>query len=182
MLCHGESFTDLFPIHPKAVGNTSPGTLACLWRRSDDESSREYCTTINIPAIQVSDPGLSAQLSNLDNLGLVTDVNFLAFAHHCTIGESVLVSLKVNNRTEMNQDVEYQVADTKDFLLSGKKFGRMTVLPRSSTELYIKLVPLTCGLRNIPEIKVVSQKTSHNLLPPEDLGHFLSVAQTLPSN
>jgi hypothetical protein len=97
----------------------------------------------------------------------------------CEIGESVLIILKVNNKSEMNQDIEYSVADTKDFLLSGKKFGKVTILPRSETEVYIKLVPLYCGLRSLPGIKVFSQKYASDLLPPEDLGTILSMAQKL---
>jgi hypothetical protein len=173
LLLNGESYSTcvLFIIdqeHTESLGN-----LVCRWYRHGSESESSV-TELPLPVMNSQIPSLTANLCNLiakdDALILIFGVlDYQDFSH---LGTSMKVDVKISNNTGVNQEIQYSLADSPDFLIGGKKSGMVCILPLASMVLSYNLTPIRAGFLNLPKMKIYSPKLDLNFLPTESRQTF----------
>src|SRR5690349_8793448 len=70
------------------------------------------------------------------------------------LGEAAPVLVRVSNRTKQHQVASYFIADSKAFLVAGKKNFTFEIMPESELEICIKLLGIMIGQHSLPTIRV----------------------------
>eukprot|EP00850_Spirogloea_muscicola_P017600 SM000153S01589 [mRNA] locus=s153:65187:74651:- [translate_table: standard] len=70
------------------------------------------------------------------------------------LGRPFHASMTIANNTPLLQEVAFSVADSGSFLFAGARTGTISILPHSSHNLPLCLVPLTSGMLALPQLQL----------------------------
>ncbi|XP_068648331.1 uncharacterized protein [Aristolochia californica] len=154
LLVPGEGFKWVFSVIPQLAGSSiGVGTMSLKWSRdppNSGEMASEISTKCNIPNVKVEKPPLLVSL---------------VCPPHTILGVPFTLYLKIQNRTDLLQEIRYSVLDSQSFVLAGPHNGTIDILPNSEGILYYKLVALMCGQQQLPRITVTSERYAARLQP-----------------
>ncbi|KAL5752309.1 hypothetical protein ACOSP7_022493 [Xanthoceras sorbifolium] len=150
LLVPGEEFKKVFTIIPSAGSSRLRlGTLCLRWRRnsgSDDTRTEAWVTTKhNLPEVEV-------EVSPL--------VVSLEYPPYAILGDPFMYLVKIQNQTQLLQEVKFSLADVQSLVLSGSHSDTFFVLPKSQHTLNYKVVPLASGSQQLPKVTVTSVRYS----------------------
>jgi hypothetical protein len=104
---------------------------------------------------------------------------FIEYADVTRIGESISIRLTISNHTNSNQQAQYDVSESSDFLLTGKRSGLISILPLSLQEILINAIPISSGYTQMPDIKIYSQQFNQWWIPSHSKRQVLILSQNL---
>ncbi|KAL3828855.1 hypothetical protein ACJIZ3_017657 [Penstemon smallii] len=145
----GEEFKKVFTVMPK-VNSTKLkiGTVSLKWQRdsrnfADDKS--QVITKHRLPDVNIELPPLVVSLD---------------CPPHAILGNPFTYSVRIQNRTELLQEIKYSLADSQSFMSSGSHSDTIYVLPRSAHTLRYMLLPLGLGPQQLPRVTMTSVRYS----------------------
>ncbi|KAJ4962840.1 hypothetical protein NE237_022779 [Protea cynaroides] len=159
ILVPGEDFKQVFTIIPELDFPTlAMGTVSLRWSREfrfEEQShtglmATEVLTRHKLPHVNVE---MAPLIVNLE------------CPPHAILGSPFTCYVRIQNQTELLQEVKYSLGDTQNFLFSGSHNDTFFVLPKSKHTLGYKLVSLACGSQQLPRVTVTSLKYSTELQP-----------------
>jgi hypothetical protein len=153
VISSGESATMLFHVRPlEASPSLHVGSVNVKWRRvcreggsSSEELKRIVSKAISIPKVHVEEPAL------------LTTFNCPTGA---TVGVPFDVSLCVENRTGLAQEVSFSVQDSPAFILSGAHNDTLHILPYAKDVISYRLVSIASGLQQLPQVSLTATRYS----------------------
>lgn len=151
LLVPGEEYKKVFSVTP--VSNTSKVSLGnvCLkWMRDGNSTVSGVSTKHKLPEVGVE---LSPVIVSLE------------CPPHAVLGEPFTYYIKIQNQTELLQEIKYSVLDSQSFISSGSHKDTIFVLPKSEHVLSYKLVPLTSGSQHLPRATVTAARYSAAFRP-----------------
>lgn len=152
LLVPGKEFKKVFTITPSAVASKLKlGTVCLKWRRSSSSDSLNnsaetwVLTKHNLPevAVEVSP--------------LVVSLDYPPFA---ILGEPFTYLVKIQNQTDLLQEVKLILGDAQSMVLSGSHSDTVYILPQSHHTLTYQAVPLFSGSQQLPKVTVTSTRYS----------------------
>lgn len=151
LLVPGEEFKKVFSITPR--GNPPKlkfGTVCLRWRRDFESgesgsypSASEVITKHRLPDVNVE---LAPLVVSLD------------CPPHAILGNPFTYLVRINNQTQLLQEIKFSLADSQSFVLSGPHNDTVFVLPKSEYILSYKLVPLVSGSQQLPRVNVTAAR------------------------
>lgn len=84
---------------------------------------------------------------------------------HAVLGDPFTFFIKIQNETELLQEIKYSLLDSQSFVSSGSHNDTIFVLPNSEHVLSYKLVPLASGAQQLPRVTVTSLRYSATFQP-----------------
>ncbi|KAJ6332705.1 hypothetical protein OIU77_008708 [Salix suchowensis] len=84
---------------------------------------------------------------------------------YAVLGDPFMYFIKIQNQTQLLQEVKFSLADAQSFVLSGSHSDTVFVLPKSEHTLSYKLVPLASGSQQLPRVTVTSARYSATFQP-----------------
>lgn len=152
----GEEFKKVFAVIPEEVNYTKIGTVWLRWERvnvgSGTTASPEgVLTKYKLPDVSVEMPPLVVSLE---------------CPPHAILGHPFMYYIRIQNQTELLQDIRFSLVDSQSFVLSGSHDDALFVLPRSEHILRYKLVPLASGSQQLPRVTVTAVRYSAGFQPP----------------
>lgn len=150
----GEEFKKIFSVIP--VANTSIariGTVCLKWMRDVGplkQSSSGFSTRQRLPDANVEASPLILSLK---------------CPPHAVLGDPFTFFIKIQNETELLQEMKYSLLDSQSFVSSGSHNDAIFVLPKSEHVLSYKLVPLASGSQQLPRVTVTSLRYSATFQP-----------------
>ncbi|KAA8532099.1 hypothetical protein F0562_006759 [Nyssa sinensis] len=159
LLVPGEEFKKVFSVIPEVnVSNLEIGTVCLRWRR---DSGPEEESGSNTAASEVLTkhrlPDVNVELSPL--------VVSLECPPHAILGNPFTYFIKIQNQTQLLQEIKLSLADSQSFVLSGYHNDTTFVLPKSEHILSYKLVPLASGSQQLPRVTVTAMRYSAGFQP-----------------
>uniref|UniRef100_A0A2P2KI04 Uncharacterized protein MANES_02G116600 n=1 Tax=Rhizophora mucronata TaxID=61149 RepID=A0A2P2KI04_RHIMU len=163
LLMPGEEFKQVFTIVPKLeASNLNLGSVSVRWRRwlQTEDQSTSTATELWI-LTQHTLPAVNVELSPL--------VVSLECPPYAILGDPFTYFIKIQNQTQLLQEVKFSLADAQSFVLSGFHSDTVFVLPKSEHILGYKIVPLASGLQQLPRVTVTSLRYSAEFQPSVDM-------------
>lgn len=158
LLTAGEEFKKVFAVIPEEVNSTKHriGTVCLRWERVNVGSG----TTASPEGVltKYKLPDVSAEMPPL--------VVSLECPPHAILGHPFMYYMRIQNQTELLQEIRFSLVDSQSFLLSGSHDDTVFVLPRSEHILRYKLVPLASGSQQLPRVTVTAVRYSAGFQPP----------------
>ncbi|KAL6519640.1 hypothetical protein OROHE_017330 [Orobanche hederae] len=158
----GEEFKKVFTVLPNVNSSSKLkiGAVSLRWQRDSlavgDQS--DSCTAITQSQVTKHRlPDVNVELPPL--------VVSLECPSHAVLGNPFMYSVKINNHTELIQEIKCSVSDSQSFVLSGPHSDTIYVLPSSSHVLSYMLVPLGSGSLQLPRVTLTSVRYSAGLQP-----------------
>lgn len=152
LLVPGEEFKQVFSVIPEIYPQTlGVGTVCLRWRR---ESSME----------EESGAVTRHKLPNVD-VEMALLVVSLECPPYAILGDPLTCYVKIQNKTQLLQEIKYSLADSQSFVLSGSHNDTIFVMPKSEHILGYKLVPLVSGSQQLPRVTVTSVRYSAGFHP-----------------
>lgn len=147
----GEEFRKVFTIFPKVKSDRlKMGSVSLRWERDLKVGNGSQVTKHKLGDMNVELPLLVVSLE---------------CPPHAILGNPFLCSVKIQNQTEMLQEMKCSISDSQSFVLSGPHSDTILVLPRSAHVLTYMLVPLGLGSLQLPRVTVTSVRYSAGLQP-----------------
>ncbi|KAL8143322.1 hypothetical protein V2J09_016354 [Rumex salicifolius] len=153
LLVPGEEYKKLFTVIP--VGRSpivKMGTLCLRWQR--DSVPKNVNAGVLTKHIL---PDANAELSPL--------VLSLECPPHAILGDPFTYFIKIQNRTELLQEIKFSLVDSQSFVSSGSHSDAIFVLPKSTHILSYKLVPLSSGPQQLPRVTMTAIRYSAGFQP-----------------
>lgn len=159
LLVPGEEFKKVFTVVPKSVSSMCRlGTVCLRWKR-DSESGDP--SSFNIKEASVLSrhklPDVKVELSPL--------VVSLECPPYAILGDPFTYMVKIQNQTQLLQEVKLSLADSQSFVLAGSHNDTVFILPKSEHILSYKIVPLASGSQPLPKVTVSSGRYSAGFQP-----------------
>ncbi|KAL6506589.1 hypothetical protein OROGR_024770 [Orobanche gracilis] len=158
----GEEFKKVFTVLPNVNSSSKLkiGAVSLRWQRDSlavgDQS--DSCTAITQSQVTKHRlPDVNVELPPL--------VVSLEFPSQAVLGNPFMYSVKINNHTELVQEIKCSVPDSQSFILSGAHSDTIFVLPSSSHILSYMLVPLGSGSLQLPRVTLTAVRYSASLQP-----------------
>ncbi|KAJ6376624.1 hypothetical protein OIU76_025724 [Salix suchowensis] len=158
-LVPGEEFKKVFTVIP-GVESTSLdlGSVCLRWRRNSEKEDMSTSDAIKdwvltkhkLPNVKV------------ESFPLVLSLECPPYA---VLGDPFMYFIKIQNQTQLLQEVKFSLADAQSFVLSGSHSDTVFVLPKSEHTLSYKLVPLASGSQQLPRVTVTSARYSATFQP-----------------
>uniref|UniRef100_A0A6N2N2Y9 Trafficking protein particle complex subunit 11 domain-containing protein n=1 Tax=Salix viminalis TaxID=40686 RepID=A0A6N2N2Y9_SALVM len=158
-LVPGEEFKKVFTVIP-GVEYTSLdlGSVCLRWRRNSEKEDLSTSDAIKdwvltkhkLPNVKV------------ESFPLVLSLECPPYA---VLGDPFMFLIKIQNQTQLLQEVKFSLADAQSFVLSGSHSDTVFVLPKSEHTLSYKLVPLASGSQQLPRVTVTSARYSATFQP-----------------
>lgn len=150
----GEEFKKVFTVNPKLNSSKLElGSVHLKWGRQSgnvDQSGSWVSTKHKLSDV------------NVESSPLVVSLDCPPYA---VLGEPLTYSVKVQNQTELLQEVKFSLADAQGFVLSGSHNNTALVLPKSEHILCYKIVPLASGLQQLPRVSLTAVRYSAAFRP-----------------
>ncbi|KAL7192798.1 hypothetical protein ACSBR2_024589 [Camellia fascicularis] len=153
LLVLGEEFKKVFSVIPKVnMSKLKTGTVCLRWRRASGPTEQpfEVLTKHRLPDTNVE---LSPLVVNLE------------CPPHAILGNPFTYFVRIQNQTELLQEIKFSLADSQSFVLSGSHNGTVFTLPKSDHVIGYKLVPLASGSLQLPIVTVTSVRYSAGFQP-----------------
>lgn len=157
LLVSGEEFKKVFTII--SDGNSSKlslGTLCVRWTR-DSGTQQQSCSTAASVLTKQTLPEL-----DVESPPLVVSLDCPPYA---ILGDPFTYFVKIQNQTQLLQEIKFSLADAQNFVLSGSHNDTVFVLPKSEHILSYKLVPLASGVQQLPRFTMTSVRYSAGFQP-----------------
>ncbi|CAA0841573.1 Unknown protein [Striga hermonthica] len=156
----GEEFKKVFAVVPNVNSRSKLkiGTVSLKWQRVPTRVEDEFHSCV--PQSQVTKlrlPDVNVELPPL--------VVSLECPPHAVTGSPFVYSVRINNHTELLQEVKCSMSDSQSFVLSGPHSDTIYVLPGSAHAVSYMLVPLVSGSLQLPRVTVTSVRYSAGLQP-----------------
>ena len=157
LLVPGEEFKKVFSVVPEIQSQKlGVGTVCLEWRRESE----------------IEEPSSSSRAGVLTRHKL-PDVNVemaplivsLECPPHGILGDPFTCHVRIQNQTQLLQEIKYSFTDSQSFVLSGSHNDTILILPSSEYVLGYKIVPLASGPQQLPRVTVTSVRYSVGLLP-----------------
>lgn len=180
ILAPEELFTQLFWVHPLvATRALSVGTACVTWQRvlaSSSILSTEVSTSQNLRIDPVT---RRVQLSKIlvESPPLVVTLDC---PPHAVLGKPFTISVKIQNLTNTLQEVSFTIVDTTSFIFSGAHSDTVSILPKETHRLSYRLVPISSGMQQLPQLRLTSAWYSAGF-QPSSLSTQLFVFPSTPS-
>ncbi|KAJ3694689.1 hypothetical protein LUZ60_000066 [Juncus effusus] len=146
-----EEFRAVFSVIPLVPNpNLSIGTVCLKWIREGLESAQTVITNHSLPRVTVEEPPL------------VATIECPPFA---TLGSPFSLYVKIKNKTNLLQEIKYNLGDSQNFVFSGGHVDSFSVLPKNEHVLSYKFVALASGIQILPKITVLSVRYSAQFNP-----------------
>ncbi|GLT39370.1 hypothetical protein SLA2020_135670 [Shorea laevis] len=150
----GEEFKKVFTIILKVNSSKQQlGSVHLKWRRLSGVESQSGSTSM---ASWVSTkhklPDVKVELSPL--------IVSLECPPYAVLGEPFTYSVKVQNQTELLQELKFSSVDAQSFVLSGSHNDTAFVLPKSEHILHYKVVALGSGFQQLPRVSLTAVRYS----------------------
>lgn len=152
LLVPGEEFKKVFSITPEVnLPKLKMGTVCLRWRREFESGEQSgSCTTASEVITKHRLPDVNVELPPL--------VMSLECPPHTILGNPFTYFVRINNQTQLLQEIKFSLADSQSFVLSGPHDDTVFVLPKSERVLSYKLVPLASGSQQLPRVTVTSMR------------------------
>ncbi|XP_042494266.1 trafficking protein particle complex subunit 11-like isoform X2 [Macadamia integrifolia] len=160
LLVPGEDFKKVFSIIPELnFPRLAMGTVSLRWSREFgfEEQSRSGLTETEV-LTRHKLPHVNVEMAPL--------IMSLECPPHALLGSPFTCYVRIQNQTELLQEVKYSLADSQSFLCSGFHNDTIFVLPKSEHIIGYKLVSLASGVQQLPQATVTSLRYSAELRPP----------------
>ncbi|XVF18176.1 hypothetical protein REPUB_Repub10bG0189500 [Reevesia pubescens] len=159
LLVPGEEFKKVFTIIPQVDSSKLRlGMVHLKWKRHFGNKDRSGLTVIDAQVSTKHElPDVRVELSPI--------VVSLDCPPYAILGDPFMYCVKIRNQTELLQEVNFSLADSQSFVLSGSHCDSVFVLPKSEHMLYYKVVPLASGLQQLPRISLTSVRYSARFQP-----------------
>ena len=157
LLVPGEEFKKVFTVISEV--NSSKlrlGTMCVRWRR-DSGTKEQFGSTVSSI--------LSEQILPEVNVELPPLVVSLDCPPYAILGDPFTYLIKIQNQTQLLQEVKFSLGDAQSFVLSGSHIDTVFVLPKSEHILSYKLVPLASGVQQLPRFSVTCVRYSAGFQP-----------------
>uniref|UniRef100_A0A5B7A4W4 Putative trafficking protein particle complex subunit 11 n=1 Tax=Davidia involucrata TaxID=16924 RepID=A0A5B7A4W4_DAVIN len=159
LLVPGEEFKKVFSVIPTAnFSKLEMGTVCLRWRR---DSGLEEQSGPNAAASEV----LTKHRLPDVNVELAPLVVSLECPPHAILGHPFTYFVRIQNQTQLLQEIKFSLADSQSFVLSGCHNDTIFVLPKSEHILGYKLVPLASGSQQLPRVTVTAMRYSAGFQP-----------------
>ncbi|XP_043713514.1 trafficking protein particle complex subunit 11-like isoform X2 [Telopea speciosissima] len=159
LLVPGEYFKKVFSIVPELnFPRLATGTVSLRWNREFgfEEQSRSELTATEV-LTRHKLPHVNVEMAPL--------IVSLECPPHAILGSPFTCYVRIQNQTELLQEVKYSLADSQTFLCSGFHNDTIFVLPKSEHILGYKLVSLASGVQQLPQVTLTSLRYSAELRP-----------------
>lgn len=157
LLVPGEEFKKVFTVISEANSlKLRLGTVSVRWRR---DSGTEQLSSSTVTCV------LTEQILPDVNVELPPLVLSLDCPPYAILGDPFTYSIKIQNQTQLLQEVKFSLADAQSFVLFGSHNDTVFVLPKSEHILNYKLVPLASGVQQLPRFSVTSVRYSAGFQP-----------------
>ncbi|XP_051113340.1 uncharacterized protein LOC127239296 isoform X2 [Andrographis paniculata] len=155
----GEEFKKVFTVIPRlSCGKLKIGTVILRWQRDSRSKEEKFVSSGTVTAAEITKyrlPDVTVELPLL--------VVSLECPPHAVLGNPFTFQVKINNQTELLQEIKFSLADSQSFVSSGPNSDTTFVLPRSEHVLSYMLVPLGLGSLQLPRVSVTSVRYSAGL-------------------
>lgn len=152
LLVPGEEHKKAFSIIPiTKTSKVRMGTVCLTWMRDS-----EYLSPANSDVSGV----LTKHRLPDANVELSPVIVSLECPPHAVLGEPFTYFIKIQNQTELLQEIKYSLVDSHGFVSSGSHIDTVFVLPKSEHVLSYKLVPLASGPQPLPKVTVTAARFS----------------------
>ncbi|KAF8409877.1 hypothetical protein HHK36_002395 [Tetracentron sinense] len=159
LLVPGEEFKRVFSIIPEVnTPKLGVGTVCLRWRRNPGFEEKSCSGTIAAEVVT------SHKLPDI-NVEMAPLIVSLKCLPHAILGVPFTCYIRIENQTQLLQEVKYSLADSQSFVLSGFHNDTIFVLPKSEHILGYKLVPLASGSQQLPRFTLTSVRYSAELQP-----------------
>ncbi|KAF3447851.1 hypothetical protein FNV43_RR08557 [Rhamnella rubrinervis] len=157
LLVPDEEFKKVFSIIPKM---DSPkirlGSVCVRWSRDCGVEEQSGATVTSVLTKQKL-PDVDLELSPL--------VLRMECPPYAILGEPFTYFIKVQNQTQLLQEVKFSLSDAQSFVMSGSHNDTLFVLPKSEHIISYKLVPLASGVQQLPRFTATSVRYSAAFQP-----------------
>ncbi|OVA00686.1 protein of unknown function DUF1683 [Macleaya cordata] len=161
LLVPGEEFKQVFSVIPEVHSpKLGLGTVCLKWRRESElqePSSSSSTTAASGVLTRHKLPDVNVEMAPL--------VVSLECPPHGILGDPFTCYVRIQNQTQLLQEIKYSFADSQSFVLSGSHNDTIFILPKSEHILGYKLVPLSSGPQQLPRVTVTSVRYSAALHP-----------------
>ncbi|KAJ7556794.1 hypothetical protein O6H91_05G099000 [Diphasiastrum complanatum] len=178
-LLPGETFTQLFWVHPAIISNSLDlGVICCTWKRKQEQETKvsEEVDIIGMKSLSLLKEGDGCCLdfpwsvtSRVQMSAVSVEETPLVLMLDCPpyalLGVPFLLFFRIHNRTRALQEVKFSVLDAQGFLFSGASRDLISVLPLSTHIVSLKLVPLASGIQQLPQITLSASRFSASFQP-----------------
>ncbi|XP_057952195.1 uncharacterized protein LOC131146552 [Malania oleifera] len=158
LLVPGEEFKKVFCVIPEVnIPTIKMGTVHLRWRRlsGPKEQPASIMTTGVLTKHRLPDV-------NVESSPLVLSLDC---PPHAILGEPFTFSIKIQNQTQLLQELKFSLSDSQSFVLSGSHNDTVFVLPKSEHALTYKLVPLASGSLTLPRVTLTAARYSAGFQP-----------------
>ncbi len=163
-----EVFTQLFWVQPLVASKALPvGTIFAKWQRGHNSMPSEVAllgTVESVAKFSFNAVTTRVQLSSIlvESPPLVVTLDC---PPHAVLGTAFTISIRVQNLTSTLQEIFFAVFDTTSFIFSGAHTDTVSILPRSTYSLSYRLVPVTSGMQQLPQVRLTSSWYSAGFQP-----------------
>eukprot|EP00761_Pharyngomonas_kirbyi_P010044 gb/GECH01010062.1/.p1 GENE.gb/GECH01010062.1/~~gb/GECH01010062.1/.p1 ORF type:complete len:1149 (+),score=251.10 gb/GECH01010062.1/:1-3447(+) len=129
--------------------------------QSNHSVSKEIVISLPLPIIPVSNFPVAAALETPDR---------------GKVGETFELNISLHNNTALLQEITLTADDNakNEFAMTGGLSRTITILPHSDSVMQFRLLPLMCGMVNLPKFTVSSNRShTHVLYPKETWNIFI---------
>ncbi|CAK9135377.1 unnamed protein product [Ilex paraguariensis] len=159
LLIPGEEFKKVFCVIPDVnLPKLKMGRVCLRWKRKYGTGEQpDSCSTASEVLTKHSLPEVNVELPPL--------VVSLECPPHAILGNPFTYTIRIQNQTQLLQEIKVLLADSQSFVLSGSHNDTIFVLPKSSHILGYKLVPLASGSQRLPKVTVTTTRYSAGFQP-----------------
>ncbi|KAK8950026.1 hypothetical protein KSP40_PGU007256 [Platanthera guangdongensis] len=153
LIASGEEFRQVFAVTPHVNSpDLDIGTVHLRWVRDTypDLGTSPVLLKQRLPRVNAETPPLVVGLN---------------CPPHAILGFPFSLCIRVQNNTNLLQEVKYVLGDSQSFVFSGPHTGAVFVLPKSEHIIGYKLLPLVSGLQQLPIVTVTSVRYSAAMNP-----------------
>lgn len=154
----GEEFRRVFLVTPRVSSpNVSVGTMYLTWMRDSEPEQPHSNSTPSTVVTKHKLPDIKVEKAPV--------IVILDCPPHVVLGVPFSFCVRIQNHTQVLQEIKYSLTDSPSFVLSGPHNGSTFILPNSEHILGYKLVPLASGQQQLPRVTVTSVRYSAGLSP-----------------
>lgn len=152
-----EEYKKVFSIIPKVDSpKVRLGSVCVRWSRASGVEEPSGATLTSI---------LTKQRLPDAELELPPLVLKMECPPYAILGEPFTYFVKVQNQTQLLQEVKFSLSDAQSFVMSGLHNDAVFVLPKSEHIISYKLVPLASGVQQLPRFSATSVRYSAAFQP-----------------
>ncbi|KAL4198078.1 hypothetical protein AMTRI_Chr03g44090 [Amborella trichopoda] len=143
-------YKQVFSLSPLSTSQKLEVGTACVRWKRDVGDSDIVTTRHRLPDVKVEKPQI-----------IVT----LEYPAHVVLGVPFSFCVRIENQTQLLQEIRYSLVDSQSFLLSGSHCDTVFVLPHSSQVLSFMAVALVSGMQQLPQVSASAIRYSAGLQP-----------------